>query len=60
MTLPKFPCPSCGDYLSKVWDSRAIDDYILRRRRCLTCGTNYATKEILIKHPPTTSRTPNR
>jgi transcriptional repressor NrdR len=40
-------CPYCGDFDSKVIDSRGIDDGIRRRRQCLHCGTRFTTYEHL-------------
>ena len=40
-------CPYCGDFDSKVIDSRGIDEGIRRRRQCLHCGTRFTTYEHL-------------
>lgn len=47
--VPKFPCPRCGDYLSKVTNVRPLSsgDGLGRRRQCLACGKRYNTREIL-------------
>ena len=51
---PKIACPSCGEYLSRVKDSRPsppLDPIagVIRRRECLNqeCRDRYRTKEIL-------------
>lgn len=45
----KLRCPACGEYLSRVVDSRVAGDpaapVIRRRRQCLTCRSRYATVE---------------
>lgn len=45
----KLRCPACGDYLSRVVDSRVVGDpaapMIRRRRRCLTCRSRFSTVE---------------
>lgn len=42
-------CPFCGDYNSRVIDSRPIDDYtsIRRRRHCDQCNKRFTTYEKL-------------
>lgn len=50
---PKFACPGCGCYYSRVIDSRevageAVDDAYRRRRICLGCGGRYSTTERLV------------
>jgi hypothetical protein len=48
-TIPKFACPSCGAYRSKVTNGRQNprSDGYRRRRECLTCGQRFNTREIL-------------
>jgi DNA-directed RNA polymerase subunit RPC12/RpoP len=43
MKPPKFPCPSCGGR-TLVIDSR----YNHRKRKCLDCGAEVRTREIVI------------
>jgi transcriptional repressor NrdR len=38
-------CPYCGNYDSKVVDSRDVNDGIRRRRECLKCGSRFTTYE---------------
>ena len=42
------PCPSCGNRLSKVTQTRAREGYIYRRRRCVGCGELFTSMEILV------------
>jgi transcriptional regulator NrdR family protein len=46
---PKLQCPYCGEYLSKVIDSRAALDgkSVCRRRRCEACRKTYGTAEVI-------------
>lgn len=40
------PCPSCGNAVSKVADSRTVPDGTFRRRRCCSaCLFRYTTYE---------------
>ena len=63
---PKFACPSCGDRLSLVIQSRESPaDYdawqaehwpgngIWRRRQCVSCQHSYTTREYLWPVVPT-------
>lgn len=47
MTQPKFACPKCGEYASKVVNSRTQPrtEVYKRRRECATCGGRYTTYE---------------
>lgn len=45
---PGLSCPSCGHLFSKVGDTRARQGYVYRRRDCLHCDANYATREIRV------------
>lgn len=40
-------CPCCGG-VTKVVDSRANKDTVVRRRQCLSCNKLIKTKEIII------------
>lgn len=40
-------CPYCGNYDSKVIDSRDVHDGIRRRRQCLKCSARFTTYERL-------------
>lgn len=42
---PKFPCPSCGGFRSKVISGEAIEDKYKRRRECCKCGQRFNTSE---------------
>lgn len=46
-------CPFCGDFESKVIDSRPTEDNskIRRRRECLLCGKRFTTYEIIESVP---------
>lgn len=48
--LSKIACPSCGEYLSKVINSRQLahSDAFYRRRECLACGDRFSTHETVI------------
>jgi hypothetical protein len=47
----KIACPRCGQYASKVVDSRpSADGGIFRRRECLACQQRYNTEETLQPH----------
>lgn len=39
-------CPNCGG-ISKVIDSREVNDYCRRRRECLDCHARFSTKEVI-------------
>jgi len=55
---PKLRCPSCGEYVSKVTNSRVIgpaDAPAIRRRRECVCGARYSTVERVIHGSATTS-----
>lgn len=45
MTQPKVACPFCGDYRSKVKNTRPSADGVYRRRECLACHRRYSTEE---------------
>lgn len=47
-------CPKCGNFDSKVIDTRASSDNacIKRRRQCLNCGYRFVTSEILCTEYP--------
>src|SRR3972149_3187019 len=38
-------CPYCGHEDSKVIDSRAVNESVRRRRRCLSCDRRFTTYE---------------
>ncbi|MFC2067879.1 transcriptional regulator NrdR [Chloroflexota bacterium] len=40
-------CPYCGNYDSKVIDSRDVNEGIRRRRQCLSCSLRFTTYERL-------------
>ena len=40
-------CPSCG-YDTKVFDTKRNDKTVMRKRKCLKCGLNFCTKEIIV------------
>jgi transcriptional regulator NrdR family protein len=44
------PCPACGHDRSQTTDSRPAIDGTRRRRRCLSCGLRFSTRESL--HDP--------
>lgn len=52
-TIPKIACPHCGEYDSRVTDTRAasVDDegLVIRRRKCLACGRRFKTYEALLE-----------
>lgn len=55
---PKFACPYCGDYASKVTNTRPTlkEDGVDRRRECLACHRRYSTRETVVapvEEPPT-------
>lgn len=41
-----FPCPSCHTGLSSVVSSRIDDVYLVRMRRCGSCGYEVETYEV--------------
>lgn len=48
---PKLRCPSCGEPLSRVINTRAVgaaDPVIRRRRVCEGCGTRFSTVERVV------------
>lgn len=49
---PKLRCPACGEYLSRVTNTRVVgnagDPTIRRRRECGQCGARFATLERVI------------
>ena len=49
--VPKFTCPGCGESASRVVNGRPVldapEDTYRRTRRCLWCGFDFHTKEIL-------------
>lgn len=48
---PAFSCPACGQRCSGVvFNTRELDGYRWRRRRCELCGRRFSTVEIVI--PP--------
>ena len=50
-STPKFACPACGHYQSKVINTRseAKQDGVRRRRACLACGHRFTTEERTIQ-----------
>jgi hypothetical protein len=44
---PKLTCPACEESNSRVVDSRyrAVEDAIVRQRKCLWCGKKFETTE---------------
>lgn len=45
-------CPRCGES-SRVYDSREREDgVIVRKRRCVKCGTEYETNEFFVRVYP--------
>lgn len=53
MTQPKLRCPACGEYGSRVVDSRpSLTGGVYRRRECLTCFQRYSTEESIHPYPP--------
>jgi len=38
-------CPYCGGQESRVIDSRDLDGFVRRRRKCLACGGRFTTHE---------------
>ena len=40
-------CPECG-YDTKVFDSKRNYTTVMRKRKCLKCGFNFCTKEIIV------------
>lgn len=46
MTVEKLACPACGEYVSKVVDSRPSELGIWRRRECLGCHARFSTQEV--------------
>lgn len=57
VTTPKFCCPACESYASKVTDTRPANraDGVVRRRECRDCHTRFTTYEQVIAtiHSPT-------
>lgn len=49
---PKLRCPACGEYLSRVTNTRVIgtasDPTIYRRRECGQCGARFSTHERVV------------
>lgn len=44
--IPALTCPHCGEYVSKVIDSRPTPQAtIMRRRECATCRRRFTTLE---------------
>lgn len=41
----KLACPHCGQYRSRVIDSRPVADLIWRRRQCEDCHAKFSTEE---------------
>lgn len=62
MTTPKIPCPKCGEYESRVTNTRPSPTGVYRRRECLQCGHRYSTEETprQFRTPTTSSRQPSR
>lgn len=50
MTTAKLCCPTCGQFESRVIDSRPTDanEAIWRRRQCRHCGEKFSTKESIV------------
>ena len=46
-------CPKCGAIESQVKDSRPYQDWIRRRRKCLTCAHLFTTYERIEKEEET-------
>lgn len=57
MTQPKLRCPHCGEFLSKVIDSRGNAKTVWRRRRCESCGKKFSTAEQVIPPKKATPKT---
>lgn len=55
----KLVCPHCGDFLSRVVDSRCSThgDTIWRRRKCCTCAKKFTTRELVLSLPKHASTT---
>ena len=41
-------CPGCGKINSFVVDSRAVREYVYRRRECAACGRRFSTREFAV------------
>ena len=60
----KLKCPACGEYLSRVVDSRVfgdgVDPQIRRRRVCQNdqCGAKFSTLERVVRASVKKSATP--
>jgi transcriptional repressor NrdR len=51
---PKIACPSCGDYDSKVTNTRPrTSGGVYRRRECLVCKHRFSTLETVYRYPST-------
>lgn len=51
--LMHFKCPNCNQYVrAPVSDTRTIDDFIRRRRRCEKCGWTLLTNEFIVAYHP--------
>lgn len=47
--MRKWGCPKCGQRIARVTETgRDTDDHIVRLRRCVDCGTKWATEERVI------------
>lgn len=40
-------CPQCGSFLNGVTETRKSEGLIRRYRRCVKCGTKFATIEVI-------------
>ena len=43
-------CPYCGALVSRVVDSRGLEEEVRRRRVCSTCGVRFTTSERVQSH----------
>ena len=48
ITLTGPPCPHCGSRKSRIIHSEPAKRWYKRRRRCLSCGRKFTTREVLI------------
>lgn len=44
---PSDICANCGNESFKVFDSRNINGFRIRRKRCLLCGHSWKTIEVI-------------
>ena len=45
----RFQCPKCNAYVrAQVKEPRVQSGWVLRRRRCETCGARIVTREMII------------